>query len=103
MPVDGTTVLMARPLSTVPSRGRVKGGTPPAFPPGALCGLRSAIRERFPVEPDAEITAEANPGTVTAEGLRTMREGGFIRVSIGGQSFTPATLRTLGRLHGVEG
>src|SRR3989304_3333546 len=78
------------------------GGTPTVFPPEALCGLLSATRERFPVEPDAEITAEANPGTVTAEGLRTMREGGFTRVSIGGRSFTPATLRTLGRIHGVE-
>src|SRR3989304_2167955 len=78
------------------------GGTPTVFPPEALCGLLSATRERFPVEPDAEITAEANPGTVTAEGLRTMRGGGFTRVSIGVQSFTPATLRTLGRIHGVE-
>src|SRR3970282_2940482 len=49
-----------------------------------------------------KIRAEANPGTVTAERLRTMREGGFPRVSIGVQSFTPATLRTLGRIHGVE-
>src|SRR3990172_6840620 len=82
------------------------GGTPTVFPPEALCGLLSATRERFPVEPDAEITAEANPGTVTAEGLRTMREGGFTRVSIGVQSFTPATPptppRPLGRIHGVE-
>src|SRR3990172_6775559 len=78
------------------------GGTPTVFPPEALCGLLSAIRERFPVEPDAEITVEANPGTVTAEGLRAMREWGFTRVSIGVQSFTPATLRTLGRIHGVE-
>src|SRR3972149_241780 len=78
------------------------GGTPTVFPPEALCGLLSATRERFPAEPAAEITAEANPGTVTAEGLRTMREGGFTRVSIGVQSFTPATLRTLGRIHGVE-
>src|SRR3972149_1747710 len=66
------------------------GGTPTVFPPEALCRLLSAIRERFPVEPDAEITVEANPGTVTAEGLRAMREGGFTRVSIGVQSFTPA-------------
>jgi oxygen-independent coproporphyrinogen-3 oxidase len=78
------------------------GGTPTVFPPEALCGLLSAIRERFPVEPDAEITVEANPGTITAEGLRTMREGGFTRLSIGVQSLTPATLRTLGRIHGVE-
>ncbi|MGZ9196697.1 MAG: radical SAM protein, partial [Candidatus Deferrimicrobiaceae bacterium] len=78
------------------------GGTPTVLPPEALCGLLAATRDRFPVEPGAEITVEANPGTVTAEGLRALVLGGFTRISIGVQSFTPATLRTLGRIHGVE-
>jgi oxygen-independent coproporphyrinogen-3 oxidase len=78
------------------------GGTPTVLAPEALCGLLAAIRNRFPVEPGAEITAEANPGTITREEFRALREGGFTRISIGVQSFTPSTLRTLGRIHGVE-
>ncbi|MBI5342942.1 MAG: coproporphyrinogen III oxidase family protein [Deltaproteobacteria bacterium] len=56
----------------------------------------------FFVAPDAEVTTEANPGTVGAEDFRTLRAGGFTRVSIGVQSFHAQTLRTLGRIHGVE-
>src|SRR4030042_433273 len=78
------------------------GGTPTVLPPEALCGLLAATRERFPVEPGAEGTVEADPGTVTADGVRALAMGVFTRISIGVQSFTPATLRTLGRIHGVE-
>ncbi len=78
------------------------GGTPTVLATEALCGLLAAIRDRFPVEPGAEITAEANPGTVTPEEFRALKEGGFTRISIGVQTFTPSTLRTLGRIHGVE-
>src|SRR3972149_800746 len=63
---------------------------------GLLMREMDMVRNRFPED------AAAQAGTVTAEGLRTRREGGFTRVSIGVQSFTPATLRTLGRIHGVE-
>lgn len=78
------------------------GGTPTVLPPGTLSGLLAAIRNRLPVTPGAEITAETNPGTVSAEDLGALRKGGFTRISIGAQSFTPAALRTLGRIHGVE-
>ena len=78
------------------------GGTPTVLPPEALCGLLDAIRKRFPVESNAEITVEANPGTVNRKQLSALREGGFTRISIGVQSFTPDTLRTLGRVHGAE-
>jgi oxygen-independent coproporphyrinogen-3 oxidase len=78
------------------------GGTPTVIAPENLCGLLAAIRKRFPVMPGAEVTTEANPGTVRAHGLRTLRTGGFNRLSIGVQSFSPATLLTLGRFHGVE-
>jgi len=77
------------------------GGTPSVLPPEALCGLLTAIRERFPVDRDTEVTIEANPGTVTPARLSAFREGGFTRISIGVQSFTPVTLRTLGRIHGA--
>ena len=78
------------------------GGTPTVLPPETLCGLLDAIRERFPVEPDAEITVEANPGTASPGQLSALRNGGFKRISIGVQSFTPSILRTLGRIHGRE-
>jgi oxygen-independent coproporphyrinogen-3 oxidase len=78
------------------------GGTPTVLGAEALCELLTALKGRFPITPDAEVTTEANPGTVTAGDFRALREGGFTRVSIGVQSFHPATLRTLGRIHGVE-
>jgi len=78
------------------------GGTPTVLPPDTLCGLLDVIRERFPVESDAEITVEANPGTASPEQLSVLRKGGVTRISIGVQSFTPSILRTLGRVHGRE-
>lgn len=78
------------------------GGTPTVLGARALCGILSAVKERFPVDPGAEVTVEANPGTVAPQDFRTLREGGFNRVSIGVQSFDPGILRTLGRIHGVE-
>ena len=76
------------------------GGTPTVLPPENLCSLLAAVRARFPVSGGAEVTVEANPGTVDAEGLATLRQGGFTRISIGVQSFSPVVLRTLGRIHG---
>ncbi len=78
------------------------GGTPTVIAPGDLCRLLDGIRRRFPVDPDAEVTVESNPGTVSVRDLRTLRNGGFNRLSIGAQSFSSAVLRTLGRIHGAE-
>lgn len=78
------------------------GGTPTALGAEALCGLLAAVRETFPVSDGAELSTEANPGTVSAEDLDRLRKGGFNRISIGAQSFDAATLRTLGRIHGRE-
>ncbi len=77
------------------------GGTPTALGAENLVALLSAVRERLPVADDAEATTEANPGTVAAADFKALRAGGFNRVSIGVQSFDPATLATLGRIHGV--
>ncbi len=77
------------------------GGTPTALGPEALVAMLAAVRERFPVADSAEATTEANPGTVAAADFAALRAGGFTRVSIGAQSFDPATLATLGRIHGV--
>ncbi len=75
------------------------GGTPTVLPPEDLCGILGAVRARFPVTPEAEVTVEANPGTVDARGLATLRKGGVTRMSIGVQSFSPGALRMLGRIH----
>src|SRR5512140_2688116 len=78
------------------------GGTPTVLGPARLNRLLAAIRSRFPVAEDAEITTEANPGTVTRDDFLRLREGGFNRVSLGVQSFRPEILAALGRIHSVE-
>jgi oxygen-independent coproporphyrinogen-3 oxidase len=80
----------------------VGGGTPTVLGPERLTRLLAAIRSRFPVAEGAEITTEANPGTVTGDDFARLREGGFNRVSLGVQSFRPSTLAALGRIHSVE-
>lgn len=78
------------------------GGTPTLLGPDRLVFLLAALRDRFPVIDGAEVTTEANPGTVDEAGLAVLRAGGFTRLSLGVQSFDPATLQTLGRIHGEE-
>lgn len=75
------------------------GGTPSLLSGAALDTLLTAIRTRLPVSPDAEITLEANPGTVEAEKFAAFRAAGVNRLSLGIQSFNPAHLRALGRIH----
>jgi oxygen-independent coproporphyrinogen-3 oxidase len=78
------------------------GGTPTVLGPDRLCGILAAIRSRLPVVEGAEVTLEANPGTVGREDFHRLREGGFTRVSLGVQSFHPPTLAALGRIHSAE-
>jgi len=80
----------------------IGGGTPTVLGPDRLNRLLAAIRSRFPVAEDAEITTEANPGTATGDDFARLREGGFNRVSLGVQSFRPETVAALGRIHSVE-
>ncbi|MEO8441460.1 MAG: radical SAM family heme chaperone HemW, partial [Betaproteobacteria bacterium] len=61
--------------------------------------ILAAVRARVPLSIDAEITVEANPGTFEAEKFRGFRESGVNRLSIGIQSFNPAHLKALGRIH----
>ena len=77
------------------------GGTPTVLGAERLVALLAAVRERFPMAEGAEATVEANPGAVSAADFAALRTGGFNRVSIGVQSFDPATLAILGRIHGV--
>ncbi len=75
------------------------GGTPTLLPPESLHLILQEIRGAFPLDDEAEITLEANPGTVSAEGLRRLREAGFNRISFGMQSAHPQDLRLLERIH----
>lgn len=75
------------------------GGTPTTLPAETLAGLLEHLRVRFAVAPDAEITIEANPDTVGAESLAGLRAAGFTRLSMGAQSFDPAVLASLERVH----
>ena len=80
----------------------IGGGTPSLFSPQAIDRLLTAIRTRLPVDPDAEITLEANPGTFEVERFRGFRAAGVNRISIGVQSFDDAKLQALGRVHGAD-
>jgi oxygen-independent coproporphyrinogen-3 oxidase len=78
------------------------GGTPSLFSPASIDGLLCAVRARLPLRPDAEITLEANPGTVELERFQGYRAAGVNRLSIGIQSFNAGQLRALGRIHGRD-
>ena len=75
------------------------GGTPSLFPAATLDRLLAAFRARLSMEPDCEVTLEANPGTFEAEKFRDYAAAGINRLSIGIQSFNPAHLKALGRIH----
>jgi oxygen-independent coproporphyrinogen-3 oxidase len=75
------------------------GGTPTLLPPADLARILAAVRDEIGLTPDAEVTTEANPETLTPEVLESLRESGFNRLSIGMQSATPHVLATLERRH----
>ncbi|MEO8102295.1 MAG: radical SAM family heme chaperone HemW [Betaproteobacteria bacterium] len=75
------------------------GGTPSLFSAEGIDDILAAVRARLPLESDAEITMEANPGTFEAEKFRGFRAAGVNRLSIGIQSFNESHLQALGRIH----
>ena len=75
------------------------GGTPTALPPDQLVALLKLIRTTWPTSPTAEITVEAHPSSVTCEGLRTLAEAGFTRISFGAESMREQDFIPIGR-HG---
>jgi oxygen-independent coproporphyrinogen-3 oxidase len=80
----------------------IGGGTPSLLSPEAIDRLLSAVRARLTLEPDAEITLEANPGAAEAARFRGFRDAGINRLSIGVQSFDARMLAALGRIHGPD-
>lgn len=77
------------------------GGTPSLLSPAAIDELIAAFRALAMLAPDAEITLEANPGTVEAEKFAGFRAAGVNRLSLGIQSFNDEHLKALGRIHGA--
>ena len=84
-----------RPLSSI----FFGGGTPSLFSAKALGRLLEGVERRVPFASDIEITLEANPGTFEQAKFRDYRSLGINRLSIGVQSFQPAKLKALGRIH----
>ena len=75
------------------------GGTPSILSGGQMKEVFDALRDVFEIQADAEITMEANPGTVTKENLQAYRACGINRISFGLQSVDDKELKLLGRVH----
>jgi oxygen-independent coproporphyrinogen-3 oxidase len=91
-----TGAVLGRPaLETI----YIGGGTPTTLSPTDLIELVETVQAAFALHPEAEITLEANPGTLSTGYLREIRQGGINRLSLGVQSFNDAELQFLSRLH----
>jgi len=90
---------LGRPLLNTIFMG---GGTPTTLPPYQLIELVDAIKSAFRLQANAEITVEANPGTLSLADLQALRQGGINRLSLGVQSFNDDELRFLSRLHDAD-
>jgi putative oxygen-independent coproporphyrinogen III oxidase len=88
-------LVRGRPVETV----FIGGGTPSLFAPSSIDALLGAVRARLPLKPGAEITLEANPGTVDQARFRGYHDAGITRLSLGIQSFQPGLLASIGRIH----
>jgi len=78
------------------------GGTPSLLPPSSIERLLQSLRDTFDLRPGAEITLEANPGTLSAPYLSALRTAGVNRLSLGMQSAQPDELALLERSHNVD-
>lgn len=78
------------------------GGTPSLMDPALVAAILDKVRATWPMGNDAEITLEANPGSVEAGRFRGYRDAGVTRVSMGVQALNDADLRRLGRLHSAS-
>ncbi len=78
------------------------GGTPSLPDCDEIAAVMSALREKFDISKDAEITFECNPATADEKKLTALRALGFNRISIGAQSMNDGELSALGRLHTAE-
>ena len=94
-------------LDTAPGKGREVdsiyfGGGTPVLLGGALLEILQGVYRNFSVQPDCEVTLEANPAAMTLQTLRQLHQGGFNRISMGVQSASDRELQCLGRRHSFE-
>ena len=80
----------------------IGGGTPSLLSAESMQCLMNGVRQRVNLDPQAEVTMEANPGTVEAERFSGYQKAGINRISIGVQSFGHDKLIALGRIHGAD-
>jgi putative oxygen-independent coproporphyrinogen III oxidase len=78
------------------------GGTPSLFAPQAIARVLDAAHRHLDVDPSAEVTLEANPGTIERGRFTEYRAAGVTRVSLGAQTFDPRHLEALGRIHSAQ-
>ena len=78
------------------------GGTPSLFRPAAIGRIMAGIAAELPLDPAAEVTLEANPGTLERGRFDAYAAAGINRVSLGAQSFSAAQLGQLGRIHSPD-
>ncbi|MBK0032345.1 radical SAM family heme chaperone HemW [Erwinia sp. S43] len=95
---DDLPLTSGREVSTI----FIGGGTPSLLSSEAMQMLLDGVRARLPLSPTAEITMEANPGTVEADRFSGYQRAGINRISIGVQSFSSQKLERLGRIHGPD-
>ena len=84
-----------RPVETI----FIGGGTPSLFSSEAMADILKGVKQRVNLSDTAEITMEANPGTVEAGKFAGFYQAGINRISVGIQSFQPKHLKVLGRIH----
>jgi putative oxygen-independent coproporphyrinogen III oxidase len=89
-------LVWGRPLHSI----FLGGGTPSLFSAELLDRLLAGVKSRLQLAPAAEITLEANPGTIEHDSFSAYRDAGINRVSLGVQSFDDEALARLGRIHG---
>ncbi len=77
----------------------IGGGTPSLFSPEGIAQILEGVRDRANLAKNAEITMEANPGTLESGRFAAFRQAGINRLSVGVQSFQTAHLKVLGRIH----
>ncbi len=101
--IDALIADLAAQRPSVPQRELVSiflgGGTPSLFPPVAIARFLAAVREQFATGAALEVTLEANPGTIERGRFAEYHAAGVTRVSLGAQTFDPARLKLLGRIH----
>ena len=101
--LDALTQDLALEATRVPDRPLTSiflgGGTPSLFSPSGIGRVLDCVAQHYSLADDIEITMEANPGTVECGTPAGYRRAGVNRISIGAQSFSPASLSLLGRIH----